>query len=94
MKAIDYIRKGWTQGQYARDKNGISVYSDDFEKAVCWCAIGALMAAYSIDGFCTREYEPALEKLRKLVGTCILFWNDNPQRTQAEVIEVFTRAGI
>ena len=36
-----YRKKNWTQGAYARDKNGELLASDDFY-AISWCAMGAI----------------------------------------------------
>ena len=92
MKAIDYVRKGWTQGKFALDKNGWPELSTS-PFAVCWCAVGAINAAY--DHTSQNEYNEACNKLELVIGQQdITKWNDNPSRTHEEVIEAFERAGI
>jgi hypothetical protein len=89
MKAIDYIRKGWTQGKSAVDRNDNGVEADN-PLACKWCAMGAISKAYSI----TRKYFIATDKLQVVVGESIVRWNDTTGRTQAEVIAAFKKAGI
>jgi hypothetical protein len=36
--------KRWTQGTYARDKDGAAIHPYD-DSATCWCALGALARA-------------------------------------------------
>lgn len=81
------IAKGWTQGAFSRDVKGNS--ASLMRGAVCWCALGAIAAVYSGETF-----QP-LEKLYGAIGTCSVFsWNDHPERTHAEVIEAFRKAGV
>jgi hypothetical protein len=93
MKAIDYIRKGWTQGNYARNVTGSECDYDSLE-ATCWCAMGAIRAAYRVN----FEGITALNCLLKIISAPhnynIVDWNDSPNRTHAEVIEAFEKAGI
>jgi hypothetical protein len=91
MKAIDYIRKGWTQGKFARNAKGEGVFS--FSKdAVCWCARGAINATFREN---VSEKIKAWQKLKAIIGDVDIFeWNDSPERTHGEVIEVFEKAGI
>jgi hypothetical protein len=91
VKAIDYIRKGWTQNYAAKDANGKSVACFD-SNAVCWCALGAIRAAYPEHGG-----GEARRKLREIIGdseASISDWNDALERTHAEVIEAFEKAEI
>ena len=90
MKALDYIRKGWTQDVFARTADGRSTSSWD-SKAVCWCARGAINAAYRDD---FEGKDATYNKLRSIVGYSIPRWNDNPHTTQEEVIKTFEEAGI
>jgi hypothetical protein len=89
MKAIDYIRKGWTQGEFARDVEGNAVdWSSDM--AVCWCTEGAIFAALPLG-----ERKEALNKVLRAIGlTSLIGWNDDPKRTKAEVEAAFEKAGI
>ena len=36
------VEKAWTQGFYAKDKNGEDVWGNS-PHAVCWCTVGALL---------------------------------------------------
>lgn len=88
MKASEYVRKGWTQGEYARNSDGKYVLWSD-PTAVCWCLDGALMAAYPGVG-----YSLAINKLRDVAPFNIIVWNDAPDRTKQEVIELLERAEV
>jgi hypothetical protein len=91
MKAITYIRKGWTQRIFAVNSNGVEV-SPHYENAVAWCARGAVEAAY-LDW---KEYREAMSKLRHALGgrKNIFEWNDAPERTKKQVLAAFKKAGI
>jgi hypothetical protein len=88
VKAIDYIRKGWTQGQSAIDIHGHRVYCCS-RKAIAWCSTGAIEAAYRDGGS-----EEACRKLRSVVKSKILTWNDKKWRTKKQVLAAFKKAGI
>jgi hypothetical protein len=92
MMALELIRQGWTQHTFARDENEKAVRFTD-PNAVKWCSTGAIGAVYPG----TREYISAIEKLMQWLPTevfSISFWNDAPERTHAEVISAFEKAGI
>jgi hypothetical protein len=90
MKAIDYIRKGWTQQVYARDVNGSC--ARDNSSAVAWCSLAAILNVYDEN---SETLSNALMKLRIIIGHWdIVRWNDAPERTHQEVIDAFERAGI
>lgn len=86
-KAADLIEPegAWTQGEYARDAQGIAVRVPN--KAACFCLYGALNSAAgsALDGPVPREITDLLMKLlpRRLVPWA---WNDERGRTQAEVV--------
>jgi hypothetical protein len=87
------IERGWTQGEYARDKTGRSV---DFLRhdATCVCAAGAVGAA---NGHWPTSSLPGMRFLSLAVGgdgdeSDVLQWNDAPERTQADVLAAFDRA--
>lgn len=90
MKAVDYIKKGWTQGAFARKADGSPTYSLDPE-AVCWCAFGALNMAYPDHG-----YVGVFTELKTAIGgeQLVAYWNDDPNRTQQEVIAMFEKLGL
>jgi hypothetical protein len=89
MTALELIKQGWTQGHTAIDILGdwVNPMSPD---AVKWCSVGAIERAYTVG-----TAGLAREKLEKVIGTAHLAkWNDAPERTHAEVIAAFEKAGI
>jgi hypothetical protein len=93
MKPSDYIRKGWTQEAYARNKAGNSVGSHS-PNAVSWCLYGALVAAYPDDAEWIKVYNKVLFQIQKKSPYDIpAAWNDRPGRTQAEVILLLESVG-
>jgi hypothetical protein len=94
---------GWCQGAHARDFTGAEVPSWS-RQAQSWSLLGALLAswhrqdskeaqdvaAHLIDAHALGK---ATEVLGDLVGTSSLQqWNDEPGRSQAEVIDALERA--
>jgi hypothetical protein len=71
----------WTQKALARDKNGEPV-SPLSSAAVSWCVLGALFK-------CEVRDKAAV---RKLTGTRIMEWNDDPNRTFQDVQQMFRKA--
>jgi hypothetical protein len=90
MRAVDYIRKGWIQGRLAVDSTGESCWYRS--KGACrWCTLGAMYAAYPS----TVDFNEAYVRLFDVIGNVeIEMWNDDPDRTQAEVIEAMEKANI
>ncbi len=95
-EAADLLEKpgAWTQGAYARGKSGRKVSTR--KTAVCFCAVGAIDA---VIGKPTIGIEGHWEALRMVtfaaIGTReanVAEWNDEPGRTQAEVVAAFRRA--
>jgi len=83
------IAQGWCQGASARDADGqlTGVTQPD---ACCWCAIGAVYAAAPLE---PDSGDAAFEYLARVTpGHLIGTWNDDPSRTQAEVLALFDRA--
>jgi hypothetical protein len=75
----------WTQGANARDSRGIRVPSADPE-ATCFCIVGALLKCYGTTS--TSKY---LKIAAKIQHNDVVSWNDAPERTHAEVLELVTR---
>lgn len=75
----------WTQGELARDENGMSVAPYDGE-ACCWCASGAIM---HYGGSAPKD---AWDKLGAVIHRMIPNWNDEPARTQSEVVTALRKA--
>lgn len=85
------LRKGWTQGTYARSKGGRKV-SHDSKSAVSFDLYGAVnRAAAEIAG---NLFSPVVRLLKR----CLPAWetidtfNDAPGRKKSEVIAVVSRA--
>ena len=98
MKPSEYIEKGWTQGEIARNESGYCVPASDPD-AVCWCAVGAIGAAYPIDKTMHPDYLEARDSIRRVlsesgVECSISEWNDDPRRTKEEVLDLFRKAGL
>jgi hypothetical protein len=87
-QAADLIEPegAWTQKSYAKGRTGREVQPEG-NAAVCWCAIGALRR---VDG---EGVYGVLDALRGHIGAyAITVWNDDPYRTQAEVVTAFRAA--
>ena len=90
--------KRWTQNRYARNKEGIATPIKD-ENAVCWCIIGGVYKLY--DGPDQLRVEM---KIRDVIAKkenspnpnwiSVTEWQDHPNRTLQEVLEVLKEAGV
>lgn len=85
----------WTQGAFSRNADGSADRDEDETSAsspVCWCALGALAEVSGVDTLepyafaLTAPKTPAYLELRDLIGGDVAYWNDEPGRTQAEVV--------
>jgi hypothetical protein len=83
---IEQHPERWTQGAYARDKDGTDVGLDRSADAVCWCALG-LTFRDEVDR--TTLYA-VVESI--ITERSVSHWNDAPGRTAAEVAAAFRRA--
>jgi hypothetical protein len=88
--ALEILRdpKRWTKGAFAKDKYGFAL--NFFDRAVCFCSIGALIKAS--DRNCAWYYPPGLDVLSDAVNIPVSAWNDAPERTHAEIIQGFEKA--
>lgn len=86
IRARGFIERGWSRGTYARDANG-SIVPPHSPKAVCWCAVGALIAV----GVHTPH--PARNRLLAAIrtGESLSTFNDR-QETVEPVLAAFDRA--
>lgn len=91
----------WTQGAFSRNAYGIADRDVDETAAndpVCWCALGALAEASNVDPMETYAFSMSAPKvfgylfLREFVGGDVAKWNDDPNRTQAEVVATLREA--
>jgi hypothetical protein len=98
------VMSGWCQGAHARDRAGRDVPSWS-EEASSWSLLGALLASWhrhdalGIDEDVVAHLADAhalgkaTEALGEVVGTASLErWNDDPGRTQEDVISASERA--
>ena len=99
-KPSDLIRKGWTQRAAARNKSGEPVSVKLWpECPSCWCIVGAISAVYwnDKDGLLPMDPCKHMERCCDLLGLphgYLADWNDAPERTHQEVIDVLERAGL
>ena len=98
VKARALIAKGWTQGVFARDKNGWRVKPNDL-RACQWCATGALLSAAKIPHNLYGGEE--IVKINRILNPIISYYgdyegigtfNDAEETTQADVLDVFDKA--
>ena len=87
--ALKKIEKGWCQGSFAQDKNGKPVYRDS-QKAVKWCAIGAIYAVNTSSNIV--DAWDFLEQSLPKKHIHIPVWNDKNGRTKEQVINLYKRA--
>jgi len=84
-----YIKRGWCQGTLARDTQGEACLETSPD-AIAWCTYGAIYAAYPNE---PQHRESLLDKLQVLFHIPLAKWNDDPKRTQAEVIALLQSIG-
>jgi len=85
------LQNPWCQGSYARTQEGTKVSQPDRPDAYAFCLMGAVIKALpSLDGFLAVRGH-----LDSVLRTAPSVWNDNPQRTQEEVLSLlYQEAGI
>ena len=78
----------WTQLALAKDADGVQVPPSS-GTACQWCSKGAIRA----ETFEVHAHIRAEAALARVIGTHqIAMWNDNPARTQNEVVAAFRKA--
>ena len=87
-EARKLVERGWTQGAAARTADGKSV-GEDSPAATCWCSLGA-MSKGSDD--CDVYADAKGFLLMAVAASNIAKWNDALGRTQAEVVNAFSKA--
>ena len=93
LEAKGAIAQGWCQKAIARTECGIPTTVDS-RRAVEWCAVGAIRKTVRHFGEHRRvrlELD-SMGALGEIVGDNISRWNDEPGRTQDEVVAVFNKA--
>lgn len=92
-KPSEYIQKGWCQGVSARNDKGYGCRALDGE-AQSWCLVGAVHKTYPEDPTKREEIYQRIQKAVKLDYTFqVVNWNDNYDRTQAEVVALLQSIG-
>ena len=90
--AKDLISKpeAWTQHTNARDAQGKKIASRN-PAAVCFCGFGALIR---VEPEKTVRRDQTYFYLNRMVPGCLDYveWQDAPERTHDEVMNVFSRA--
>lgn len=88
-----FIRKGWCQHEYARDKDGNWCDATNPE-AVAWCLGGAVQKAGGapVESFLLQGVIRQL--IWKNFQTTFMAWNDHRDRTQDEVIAFLEYYGL
>lgn len=99
MKPSDYIKKGWCQRAVAKTSIGIETKPRSND-AWSWCIVGAVLASCAgkrvgLSKKAKQEYFRKIEAIRDILGVVYLpTWNDDPDRTKAEVLEVLEHARL
>lgn len=87
--AIDRVSRGFCKRAYAINYAGDMISPDD-ENAVAWCTLGAL------GDIGRNDYIPIDMAWKILLDTydidSIPTWNDQPERTKEDVIELYKKA--
>lgn len=96
-KAKSFLEKGWTRCAYARSENLLNV-APDSPQAVCWCALGAIEAAYLIlDVRISYKFKAAnllaeAINLGREYKATIPSWNDCICSSKEEMLHTFDKA--
>jgi len=98
--------ESWTQGTFARDQDGKSVYPDD-PSAMSWCLLGAISYVYHedstacqhvndliLDYYAKKNYRYVPPENRWYVDTVIEDWNDSTERSYKDIAELLKNTGI
>ena len=87
MLPSELLEQGWCQGVTAKDEEGYNIGGQN-ELAVSWCFVGAAIRSFGLSNQ-SLEFIHSGEQI--LFGgelSLVAAWNDNPERTQAEVVAV------
>lgn len=88
-RTINRLKRGWTQGVFARTANGEQCRYN-YPKAVKWCAVGAMQA--SIIHYETyrmiRHAADCVVKDRNSIAIDLMTYNDRAETKRRDVISV------
>lgn len=93
-RARELIEKGWTTKWFAKTKTGRRCAVNS-PYATFWCAMGALQRAVVDTGYHDGTHELMRRHLYPMIDfsfASIAAWNDEAERTQSDVIELFNKA--
>ena len=92
-KARALVAKEWCQDSFGRDQWGEEIETNELDRAVAFCVRGACIHAAT-----PAAGQRASVELAKTLGFVdydalqrLAFWNDDPRRTQRQVVNLFTR---
>lgn len=90
LKAVQILEPegAWCQDAWARNAEGAYVTWNDPSAVARCCEAAILQASEELNS----TVFPAEEAVQKVIGRHILPWNDNPTRTQAEVVSALRAA--
>ena len=91
MTMLELLGKSerWTQQAEARNPIGEACESSN-SLATRWCLMGAASKCYGKG----KEMHAVLDKLDTATGYRIIAWNDDLERTHAEVLELLKKLDI
>jgi hypothetical protein len=90
MKIHEVITEAqWCKFTMARDVNDKAVNRDD-PNAVKWCALGWVAKCYPVIGLKSQIQAEFITAYNIPIHS----WNDKPERTFGEVLEMFTKLDI
>lgn len=93
MKPSELLAKpeNWTKGSFAKDKHERLVHPTS-QDATCYCLIGALVKCNSLDEVEQVWEHPDMLKIKSKLNTSspsvVWNWNDAPERTHQEVLDL------
>ena len=92
--AIELLKKkGWTQGEYAKNAEGKKVEALQTE-ACQFCLLGAIMASGGFNSYNAEfsRFATEMDEITIRLGARCHDWNDAPNRTKEEVIALLEKA--
>lgn len=92
VAARGYVERGWTQRHFAVAEDGRDVPARSKE-ACSWCALGAVQrASVDLPMANTDTVYVASQALAKVAQRNMAIFNDMPERTQQEILDLFDKA--
>ncbi len=89
------IERGWCQGTYARDDDGVQVYAEDLDyPGLSFCALGAIGEQISRCEGAALILANHIPKDRRypLNARSVSWFNDDPSTTKEDVLALYDRA--